>query len=307
MFAGDAPATAADFYFDNIYYTAISPDADGDGVAVPADCDDNNAAVYPGAPEKCDGLDNNCNGQVDEGIQMASPVITVTPSSNVYTGGNAKTIYLGYGPQSVTLTATNTPAAASYAWSPAAGLSNAKIANPVFTPTKAGTYSFTVTGTNAAGCTAAASVTITVIDARGTRNAKKVLVCHKGTVQEVSAAEVPTHLNHSDKLGPCSPAPGTTARTGSPAHDGMGTELGVYPNPTGAHTRISFTMGAAGAYRLALYDLNGRLVQEIAAGKTLARQALSVELDAARFVKGVYLIRLVTDDGVAVKRLLIQR
>jgi PKD repeat protein len=225
----------------------------------------------------------------------------------VYTGGNAKTIYLGYGPQSVTLTAANTPAAAAYQWSPAAGLSNANIANPVFAPTRAGTYTFTVTGTNAAGCTANAPVTITVIDARGTKNAKKVRVCHKGAVQEVSAAEVPAHLNHGDKLGTCNPAPGTTARTGNPAEAGMETDLAVYPNPTGGNTRITFTAGSAGAYRLALYDLNGRLVQEIAAGKTPARQALSVELDAARFVQGVYLIRLVTDDGVSVKRLLIGR
>jgi hypothetical protein len=136
MFAGDAPAAPADFYFDNIYYSAKGADGDGDGVAAPADCNDNNPAVYPGAPEVCDGLDNNCNGQVDEGIQMTAPVITVTPASNVYTGGNAKNIYRGYGPQSVTLTAANTPAAASYGWSPAAGLSNARIANLVFTPTK---------------------------------------------------------------------------------------------------------------------------------------------------------------------------
>src|SRR6266496_3541845 len=34
------------------------------------DCVDINSAMYPGAPEVCDGLDNNCNGEVDEGVQQ---------------------------------------------------------------------------------------------------------------------------------------------------------------------------------------------------------------------------------------------
>ena len=33
------------------------------------DCDDNDAASYPGAAEICDGKDNNCDGQIDEGVQ----------------------------------------------------------------------------------------------------------------------------------------------------------------------------------------------------------------------------------------------
>ncbi len=35
-----------------------------------ADCDDTRSDVYPGAPEKCDGIDNNCNKQIDEGLTI---------------------------------------------------------------------------------------------------------------------------------------------------------------------------------------------------------------------------------------------
>jgi hypothetical protein len=44
---------------------ACNVDNDGDGIAAHLDCDDNNAAIYPGAPELCDGLDNDCDGIVD--------------------------------------------------------------------------------------------------------------------------------------------------------------------------------------------------------------------------------------------------
>ena len=44
-------------------------DKDNDGYAVAnGDCNDNDPAIKPGAAEICDAKDNNCNGQVDEGV-----------------------------------------------------------------------------------------------------------------------------------------------------------------------------------------------------------------------------------------------
>ncbi len=37
-------------------------------ITVGGDCDDEDSEVYPGATEICDGIDNNCDGQVDEGL-----------------------------------------------------------------------------------------------------------------------------------------------------------------------------------------------------------------------------------------------
>ena len=76
---------------DNIIIYAYFPDMDGDGfgdlagqmdtclaevppgfVANGLDCDDTNVSMYPGAEEGCDGIDNDCNGLVDDAITLYS-------------------------------------------------------------------------------------------------------------------------------------------------------------------------------------------------------------------------------------------
>ena len=71
----DEGLTFNDYYLDN--------DGDGYGagaatnacaapgsnyVTINGDCNDNAATIFPTAPEQCNGIDDNCNGSIDEGV-----------------------------------------------------------------------------------------------------------------------------------------------------------------------------------------------------------------------------------------------
>ncbi|MEE4363855.1 MAG: MopE-related protein, partial [Desulfotignum sp.] len=54
-------------FFLNVDF-AVEPDVDNDGYTVEqGDCNDNDSNIYPGAPELCDGKDNDCNPATADG------------------------------------------------------------------------------------------------------------------------------------------------------------------------------------------------------------------------------------------------
>jgi hypothetical protein len=93
-----APSTGA------CSHTPVTPDEDGDGYRAPLpgflpgapgscgdDCNDASAAAHPGAKEICDGVDNDCNGIVDDGVTYTpsgqAPVLLSTGSRQASAGG----------------------------------------------------------------------------------------------------------------------------------------------------------------------------------------------------------------------------
>jgi hypothetical protein len=75
---------------NGVTYVDYYPDVDGDGFGAASaaplsscapvagmvvdhtDCNDGSAAIKPGAPEVCNGLDDNCNGQIDDGLTFVT-------------------------------------------------------------------------------------------------------------------------------------------------------------------------------------------------------------------------------------------
>ncbi|MEO6602216.1 MAG: MopE-related protein [Polyangiaceae bacterium] len=83
-------------------FTPVTLDLDGDGYRSPKpgfapgapgscgdDCDDRSAAAHPGGMEVCDGVDNDCNGKIDDGSAYGGLRMPVRVPSTAFDRTNA--------------------------------------------------------------------------------------------------------------------------------------------------------------------------------------------------------------------------
>ncbi|SFQ41354.1 T9SS-dependent M36 family metallopeptidase [Hymenobacter arizonensis] len=231
-------------------------------------------------------------------FSCTAPTITVVRTSTVNTNGPASTIYLGYGPQNVQLQANSTNAGLnSFSWSPAAGLNNANVANPIFTPTAAGTYRFTVASTNDAGCSASASVTITVIDVRCGPTNNQVVVCSGKNSRCVNSSDVPNLLKRGGTLGTCGSGATTSPLAAQDQDAAKESELTSLPNPAVGQTSVSFTLPEEGSFRLEVLNMQGAVVAVLGEGTGKAGQRFSYEFKKGALRGDLYIAHLVTGSG----------
>ncbi|MBJ6119451.1 T9SS-dependent M36 family metallopeptidase [Pontibacter sp. BT310] len=224
--------------------------------------------------------------------------VAAVQSSTVYTGGVANNLYIGYGPKSVVLQASG-DATNTYSWSPATGLSNAKIANPVFTPTAAGTYTFTVTATNADQCIKTKTITINVVDVRCGDNKKKdkVMVCVDGENNCADPKAVNMMLTKAGgKLGDCSlniSAPVTATTVSELAVDEADDFVQSYPNPFSESTTIVFKAKETAYTVLKVYDITGREVETLFEGNAESGVTYNHNFKAGDKRAGIYIYKIV--------------
>jgi hypothetical protein len=215
--------------------------------------------------------------------------VSVSPNP-VIAGYDLNTIYLGYGPQSVTLTANASGGTGtlSYNWG-AAGNTAAVTVSPTATTT------YTATITDANGCTKQVSVVISVIDVRCGKNLDKVKVCHKrGTPAEkvlcVSVDGVADHLAHGDKLGDCVLPDETNIVVLGNTSGNIKTIVKIFPNPADAFLQFAWTGNDVPAdMKINITDVVGRTMLTKKANTNIIQR-----IDISEMPKGMYMVQLIS-------------
>lgn len=268
--------------------------------------------IYPNSFTGCDKIGNHeVTLYVTDGSgNVSSTTSTVTvlgiiPTANAtattaVAGQNANTVFIGYAP-SISLNANASGGTnLTYSWSPATGLNNANIANPIATPTSNTTY--TVTVTNANGCSVTSSISICVLDVRS-KNTKgaydgKVSICHippgnpaNYNTLSIAASAVPAHLAHGDKLGNCGISCGTAGRDAEGSltmFNDNHFELQSFPNPFTNEFTVYVDSHIESTVTINVYDVQGRIIYTMNNVTPLTNVNISAE-----FAAGVYMLEAV--------------
>ncbi|MPR37295.1 T9SS type A sorting domain-containing protein [Salmonirosea aquatica] len=209
--------------------------------------------------------------------------VTVRPAITLNTSPNTSVVY-GYGSNCTTLTASASggTGAICLAWSNGASGTSTQVC-----PTQTTTY--TVTATDAAGCSAQKQITVTVDDVRCGYGG--VRMCLGGREQCIAQYLVPTYLRFGYTLGGCrTQVPARIGYEGQSGEPVLSLSVRAYPNPTSGRLTLQVSSPVAGPARLDVLDLVGRPVQQRT--EQLSEGLNEIEMDlGGQAAEGVYLIR----------------
>lgn len=194
-------------------------------------------------------------------VDTAATVITVNAAvsaniPDVYAMNPAvdakNTIYVGYGPASLTITTNASGGTAPYTYSWSNGETGQSIS-----VSAADTYS--VLATDSKGCTTSATIVMNTLDVRCGNNNDKVMICHNNNTICIASAAVHEHLDHGDHLGGCA---ASIARidTENESAEAIKRKVIVYPNPVTEELNVKVSGVEAGSV-VKMYNQNGALIK----------------------------------------------
>ncbi|GAA4418182.1 hypothetical protein GCM10023187_51350 [Nibrella viscosa] len=82
--------------------------------------------------------------------------------------------------------------------------------------------------------------------------------------------------------------------------------LSNYPNPIDGKATFEFMLPQGGAYRLDIVDLTGNLIQHVQSGSAQAGEHRQVTLEQVHIPSGVYISRLLTEQGMKTTKLIVR-
>lgn len=232
------------------------------------------------------GNQSQCSSQVVVSVGLSVSIANVNPIGQ---GAQPNTIYLGYGPSSLQLTASTNGGQAPYRYLWTGGSSQSTLG-----VSEAGTYAVTVTDAN--GCVASYSININVVNVRCGNKDDKVSVCQKTNNDKnpwnqicVSENAVDAHLKNGSMLGQC----GTGARIGVDTEAISPMKVAVGPNPTSDAINVVVELSQPSPLTMEVYDLRGHLRQSrsVEAGGTKVEQ----KLNFGNYQSGFYLLQISSD------------
>ena len=236
-------------------------DNDGDGFSSFADCNDNDASINANATEICDGVDNNCDGIVDEGCSTGGCTTDIILVADSLISDPFNVVIYMPGANS---------AMGTYIWSFGDG-NTATTMFPTWQYTEIGTYTVCVTVVFPDGCTASDCVTFTV-NADGSTTPGGI------NMQGFTLNVVGTMPN-----------PNAVAEISS-ANDFM-----IFPNPVSESATIQWNATATEQGRLDIFNAQGQLIST--ERYTLSAGAQQVDLNTQSLSSGMYIVRSVSNAG----------
>lgn len=225
-----------------------------------------------------------------------SVVVQAAPNANA---GNDASILSGYGSGCVSLSASANGSTTPYSYSWSNGASGA---NPTVCPNATTTYTLTVTDAN--GCTATDNVTVNVTNISCGRN--KVSMCRNGRNYCINTSQVNSKLNQGYTLGSCG-SNKTDEVEYEELTEVLENKVDIYPNPANNTLYIKYSFNYDASVSADIFNVTGARVNTLFAGKQVYNGQENLEtIDTQAYPAGVYFINITTSAGeTIIQKLLI--